>query len=426
MKVLIVGGGGREHALVWKISMSKGISEIFCAPGNGGISDLATCIPINPEDIEGLVEFSKKEGIDLVIVGPESPLALGIVDKFSQIDIPVFGPKKDAALIETSKIYAKEIMKKYNVPTANYASFSNHHEASLYVDEKDLPFVIKADGLCGGKGAYIIRDRENAHSVLEDLFIKKIHGSAGERIVIEDFLVGEEVSYLVFSDGKEILPLVPSQDHKRLLDNDEGPNTGGMGAYTPVPFVDSEMENTIKNKIMTRMIEGLREEGIEYKGILYGGLIVVSNSPYVLEFNARFGDPETQAILFKMESDLLPIIISCINGTLGEIKEIKWKKGYTVCVVIASRGYPEKPEKDKIINGLESLKNLSDVMVFHAGSKKINGKYYTSGGRVLNIVARGDNLKEAIRKAYEAVSMIHFEGMHYRKDIGQKAFKYLN
>lgn len=426
MKVLVVGGGGREHAIVWKLSQSNRVSEIFCAPGNGGISDIARCIPISPEDIEGLIAFSKKERLDLAIIGPENPLAQGVVDRFLEKDIPAFGPKKKAALIEASKVYAKEIMRKHDIPTAKYVVFNDYETALNYISEREPPFVIKADGLCAGKGAYVIRDRKDAYGVLEDLFVKKVHGSAGERVLIEDCLSGQEISYLAFSDGKTMLPLIPSQDHKNLLDNDTGPNTGGMGAYTPVPFVDQKLEALIERNIMIKAIEALKEEGTEYKGILYGGLMIVSGFPYVLEFNARFGDPETQAILFQMDSDLVPIILSCINGTLHEINGIQWNKGYAVCVVIASRGYPEKPEKGKLIEGLESVRDLKDVIVFHAGTKKVDNKYYTYGGRVLNVVARGESIREAIGKAYEAVSLLHFEGMHYRKDIGKKALNYLH
>ena len=425
MKVLVVGGGGREHAIVWKLSKSERVSHIFCAPGNGGISELATCIPISSEDTEGIVAFSKKEKIDLAIIGPENPLALGIVDKLLENGILAFGPKKEASFIEASKSFAKQLMKKYGIPTAKYQVFEDYESAVGYVNRIDPPFVVKADGLCGGKGAYVIRERKEACTVLENLFLNKIHGKAGEKVVIEEFLSGQEVSYLAFSDGKTILPLVPSQDHKRLFDNDKGPNTGGMGAYTPIPFVDRKLEEFIEKEVMMKAIDGLKREGIEYKGVLYAGLMVVSHIPYVLEFNCRFGDPETQAILFQMESDLLPIVISCVNGNLSEIKEIKWNKGYAICVVIASRGYPEKPEKGKLIEGLDAIRELNDVMVFHAGTKKVDNKYYTSGGRVLNVVARGESLREAIERAYDTISFIRFEGMHYRTDIGQKALKYL-
>jgi len=425
MKILVVGGGGREHAIVWKLSKSKKVTEIFCAPGNGGISEIANCVPLSAEDIEGLLRFSKKEKIDLAVIGPENPLASGIVDTFLENGIPAFGPRKKAALIETSKVFAKRIMKKYGIPTADFEVFEDYGKAIAHVSGREIPFVVKADGLCGGKGAYVIRRKEEAYSVLEDLFVKKVHGIAGERVIVEDCLTGQEISYLAFCDGKTFLPLIPSQDHKALLDNDMGPMTGGMGAYAPVPFVSNELEENIKAKIMGKTLEALREEGVEYKGILYGGLMLVGEKPYVLEFNARFGDPETQAILVKMDSDLLPIISSCVNGTLHEIGEIKWKEGYAVCVVVASRGYPWKPEKDKPIEGLDFLRDLDDVIVFHAGTKKVGDRYYTSGGRVLNIVAIGKELQDTIEKVYDAISMINFEGMFFRKDIGKKALDYI-
>ncbi|MCS7281362.1 MAG: phosphoribosylamine--glycine ligase [Desulfobacterota bacterium] len=421
MRVLVVGGGGREHSIVWKLLQSKNVSKIFCAPGNGGISDLAECVPIEADDVFRIVEFSKKEKIDFVCIGPENPLANGIVDELSKNGILAFGPSEKAAKIETSKVFAKKIMTKYKIRTAQYEVFENFEEALNYVNGKEPPFVIKADGLCGGKGSYVIRKREDAYSVLEDLFVKKVHGKAGERVIIEEYLHGQEVSYLVFSDGKSILPLITSQDHKTLFENDTGPNTGGMGAYAPVPFVSDEMEGLVKESIMSRAIEALRKEGVEYRGILYGGIILVGGLPYVLEFNARFGDPETQAILVQMDSDLLPIMVSCAEGNIKGVTPIQWKKGFAVCVVIASRGYPERPEKGKLIEGLENLKDESDIVVFHAGTKKVDGKYYTAGGRVLNVVARGEDINEAIEKAYSAIEMIRFEGMHFRRDIGRKA-----
>lgn len=420
MKVLVVGGGGREHSLCWKLSRSNSVSSIFCAPGNGGISDIAHCVAIRAEDIDGLVQFSKRERIDLVVVGPENPLALGIVDKLEGAGIPVFGPKKDAARIESSKAFAKNLMRKYGIPTADYRVFERYEDAVEHVKRIDPPFVIKADGLCQGKGAYVIKQKDDALSCLEDLFLRKIHGQAGERVVIEDFLSGYEVSYLAFSDGNSILSLLPSQDHKRLLDNDQGPNTGGMGAYTPLPFLGEELEERIKREIMERTILAMKREGLPYKGVLYGGLMIRDGAPYVLEFNSRFGDPEIQPILFKMESDILPIIQACIEGRLSEIREIKWREGYAICVVLASKGYPFKPETGKPIEGLEGLKDKDDVIVFHAGTKKIDGRYYTSGGRVLNVVAIGKTLQEAIDKVYSYISQIRFEGMQYRRDIGLK------
>lgn len=426
MKVLIIGAGGREHALAWKISQSKRVKSIFCIPGNGGISEIADCVDISHGDFEGLVKFTKQERIDLVVVGPENPLADGIVDNFEEKNIPIFGPRKKGARIEASKVYAKKLMEKYHIPTASFQIFNNYKNAIEYVDIIDAPFVIKADGLCAGKGAYVIKNKEEGKEVLKDVMVNKIHGDAGDSVIIEDFLPGVEASYLAFTDGKSILPMLASQDHKPLLDNDKGPNTGGMGAYTPIPFIDGNMEIEINNNIIQRTIKALNDEGDDYRGVLYGGLMVMGgNKPFVIEFNARLGDPETQPILFKMESDIVPILNACIERNLESSAQIKWKDGVSICVVLASKGYPEKTEKGMIINGLDELKNNRDVMVFHAGTKRIGKDFYTSGGRVLGVTAIGETYKDAIEKVYNAVSCIRFEGMQYRKDIGSKALSYL-
>lgn len=425
MKVLIIGGGGREHALVWKISQSKKVQSIFCVPGNGGISEIAECVDKNPNDMDGLAGFVKKERIDLVIVGPENPLAMGIVDHFERENIPIFGPRKKGAQIEASKVFAKELMDKYNIPTAPFRVFRNFTNASEYVNEIEPPFVIKADGLCAGKGAYVIKSRDEGKEILRDIMVNMVHGDAGERVIIEKFLPGVEASYLAFTDGRSIVPMLASQDHKPLLDNDEGPNTGGMGAYTPIPFIDDRMQNEINKTIMKKTIEALESEGASYRGVLYGGLMITGNNkPYVIEFNARLGDPETQPILFKMVSDVVPILQACIEGKLDESTTIEWKEGVSVCVVLASKGYPDKTEKGMIIRGLDDLKGDKDVMVFHAGTKKVGNDFYTSGGRVLGVTAGGKTYSEAIKKAYEAVACISFEGMQYRKDIGAKALSY--
>lgn len=421
MNVLVVGSGGREHAIIWKLSQSRGISRLYCAPGNGGISDIAECHDLKTEDISGLIDFTKKNRIDLVVVGPEVPLAAGIVDAFEKKGIPIFGPVAKGANIEASKIFSKELMKESGVPTAPFTVFDDYKKASSHISAKELPFVIKADGLCAGKGAYVIRERDEAEAVLYDLMVREIYGAAGKRIIIEDFLSGIEASYLAFADGDTIIPMPLSQDHKPLLDNDLGPNTGGMGAYTPIPFISNSMEREIRRDIMLRTIAAMKEKGITYKGVLYGGLMISENRPYVIEFNARFGDPETQPIIFKMESDLLPVLTACVEGKLKDIEEIKWKEGVSVCVVIASKGYPEKPEKGKVINGLDQLSTQDDVMVFHAGTKKVGNQYQTSGGRVLGVTAIGPTYEKAISRAYDAVKLINFEGMYYRSDIGKKA-----
>ena len=424
MKVLVIGGGGREHALVWKLSQSNQVDSLFCIPGNGGIAALADCIEMDQSNIEGIVRFAKKEGVGLVVVGPENPLALGIVDAFDDSGLPIFGPRRKGALLETSKVFAKELMGKYNIPTAPFKTFSNYLDARSYVDQLTPPFVIKADGLCAGKGAYVITDRGEPEEVLQDLMVNLVHGDAGRRVIVEEFLPGIEASYIAFTDGNSILRMLPSQDHKALLDGDKGPNTGGMGAYTPIPFITGSMETEIDRDIMGKTVKALGAEGIVYRGALYGGLMLTGNGkPYVLEFNARMGDPETQPLLFKMKSDIFPILFACAQGDLKAVKNIEWHEGVSICVVIASGGYPDKPEKGRVIKGLDDLKNSKDVMVFHAGTRKSGSEILTSGGRVLGITALGNNYKDAIKKVYEAISYIGFEGMQYRKDIGLKALK---
>ena len=421
MRVLVIGSGGREHAIVWKLSQSPKISELFCAPGNGGISAMVPCLEIEPTDIEGLLGLSKRERIDLVVIGPESALAAGVADAFDRAGVRVFGPSRLGAQIETSKVFAKGLMEKYKVPTASFETFEEYGRALDYLQGLSPPYVIKADGLCAGKGAYVIKERKEGEAALRELLVDKIHGEAGKRVIVEGFLPGVETSYLAFTDGSAILPMLPSQDHKALLDNDEGPNTGGMGAYTPVPFVDKEMEAHIDRTIMETMVNGLRNEGVVYRGVLYGGLMLDGKKPYVLEFNARFGDPETQPLLFKMESDLLPILAACAEGDLASAGTISWKKGVALCVVIASRGYPAKPEKGKLIRGLGALDGRKDAFVFHAGTKRVGGEYYTAGGRVLGVTVLGDTHALAVEKAYEVLSLVEFEGMHFRRDIGRKA-----
>jgi phosphoribosylamine---glycine ligase len=421
MRVLVVGSGGREHALVWKLSQSPAIGALLCAPGNGGISRIASCVAVDPTDGEGLLALAKKERIDLVVIGPESALAAGVADLFENAGIRVFGPGRVGAQIETSKVFAKRLMDKYSIPTARFKVFDNYREASDYLRRLPPPYVVKADGICAGKGAYVVKEDGEGEAALKELFVERVHGNAGDRIVVEDFLPGVEASYLAFADGSTIVPMLPSQDHKALLDNDEGPNTGGMGAYTPLPFIAREMEQEIDRTVMQATIEALRAEGVVYRGVLYGGLMIAGARPGVLEFNARFGDPETQPILFKMESDLLPILVACAEGKLKDIKPIEWKKGVALCVVIASRGYPQKPEKGKLIRGLEALDGLDDTFVFHAGTTKVGTEYYSAGGRVLGVTVLGDTHAEAIDKAYEAVSRVAFEGMYFRRDIGKKA-----
>jgi phosphoribosylamine---glycine ligase len=423
MKVLVIGGGGREHALVWKISQSEKVSAIYCIPGNGGISDLADCVDINIADTAALVAFSKREKVGLAVVGPENALAEGVVDAFESENIPIFGPRKEGALIETSKIFAKELMREYAVPTAAFKTFSRYNEAREHLDTLRPPYVIKADGLCAGKGAYVIKEKTEGDAVLKNLMVDLIHGEAGRNVVVEDFLSGYEASYLAFTDGETVLPMPPSQDHKTLLDGDKGANTGGMGAYTPIPFISKKLEDVIDRTVMERTVNALRCRDIIYKGVLYGGLMLTKEEPFVIEFNARFGDPETQPIMFKMETDIVPVLMACANGTLEEVGSISWKEGVSVCVVIAAAGYPEKPEKGRVIHGLGSLADRKDIVVFHAGTKKVGKEYVTAGGRVLGVTALGSTYADAIAKAYDAVNAIEFEGMYYRRDIGRKALQ---
>ncbi len=422
MKVLVIGSGGREHTLIWKINQSPKVSQIYCAPGNAGISRLAKCIDINADNIEELVDFAKKEKIDLTVVGPELPLSKGIVNEFNRWGLKIFGPSQEAAEIESSKVFSKYLMKKYNIPTANYEVFQNSEEALDYIKQQTFPLVIKADGLAAGKGVFIVKNLDQAGDALDILMEEKKFGEAGRQIVVEEFLEGEEVSILAFCDGKAVVPMISSQDHKKIFDNDQGPNTGGMGAYSPVPFYTTEIKEKVCREILKPTVKGLRNEGKEYKGVLYAGLILTKEGPKVLEFNARFGDPETQVVLPGLKTDLLAILNAVIEGTLHEIN-IEWKNNSAVCVVVASGGYPGKYQKDKVISGLERLKKMEDVIAFHAGTKFQDGKIVTSGGRILGITAWGDTISKAKGKAYEGAEKIYFEDMYYRKDIAAKAIK---
>jgi len=430
MRILVVGSGGREHALVWKIAQSKLAEKIFCAPGNAGISQQADCIDIKADDIPRLLEFARKERIDLTVVGPEAPLALGIVDEFSKYKLRIFGPNKKAAQLEASKVFAKELMAKYAVPTADFKIFDNLDEAKKYIERRGAPCVIKADGLAQGKGVIVAKTIDEAIQAVTLILGNKIFGEAGSRVIIEDCLEGQEASILVFTDSKEVVPLASSQDHKRIFDNDEGPNTGGMGAYSPAPVVTDALFREILEKIVHRTIDGLAREGIAYKGVLYAGVMLTKDGPKTLEFNVRFGDPETQAILPRLESDLLEAMLATSEGKLNKLSSLgglSWMNRACVCVVCTSKGYPGSYEKGKQIFGLEEAAKMEDAVVFHAGTKKLTSsgvgepKIITNGGRVLGVTGLGNTIKEAIDKAYQAVEKIHFEGMHYRRDIGRKA-----
>ena len=420
MKVLVVGGGGREHALVWKIAQSPKVSKVYCAPGNAGICEQATLVPIQTNDLNGLLEFALKEKIDLTVVGPEDPLTQGIVDLFESKSLLIFGSNKKAAEIEGSKAFAKEMMKKYHIPTASYEIFDNRNEAVKYIRKQGAPIVVKADGLAAGKGVIVCKTIEEAVQSVDKIMAEKIFGNAGNRVVVEECLVGEEASYIAFTDGKTILPMASSQDHKPVLEGDQGPNTGGMGAYSPAPVVTDEVHEKIIAKILRPVIYGMGEEGRPYKGVLYAGLMIHDGHPKVLEFNARFGDPETQPVLMRMKGDIVPILEACMKGTLSQHK-IEWDNRASVCVVMASKGYPGDYEKGKIIGGLKEVSRMERVFVFHAGTTLKDGQIMTNGGRVLGVTGLGEDIPRAIERTYQAVKKISWDGVHYRTDIGQKA-----
>lgn len=421
MKVLIVGSGGREDTIAWKLSKSSKVSEIFIAPGNGGTFKYGKNINISVENIDGLKEFAIQNKIDLTVVGPEIPLTMGIVDEFEKNGLKVFGPSKEAAKVEGSKEFAKDIMKKYNIPTAEYETFTDYNKAKAYLEEKGAPIVIKADGLAAGKGVIVAMNLDEARAGLKEIMEDKIFGESNSKVVIEEFMDGEEASILAFTDGMTIVPMVSSQDHKRIFDGDKGPNTGGMGTYSPAPIVTDELSEIVYKEILVPMIEGLKKEGITYKGVLYAGLMIKDGKPKVVEFNARFGDPETQVVLPKLESDLFDILYAVAENKLSDI-DIIWSKEATVCVVLASNGYPGNYEKNKEITGINTATS-NGLLVFHAGTKEENGKIYTNGGRVLNVVASGDTIKEAVCNVYKNIDSIKFENMFYRKDIAHRALK---
>jgi phosphoribosylamine--glycine ligase len=420
MKVLVVGSGGREHALVWKISESLKRPEIFCIPGNAGISTLAECHPLNVTDIKGIAKFALEKGIDLTVVGPELPLTLGIVDEFERLGMRICGPGKEAAEIEGSKVFAKELMKKYAIPTADYGVFTKADNAINYVKRKGVPIVVKADGLAAGKGVIPTQSFDEAIKAINSILIEKRFGSAGDKIVIEEYLRGEEASFLAFTDGRTIIPLPSCQDHKPIFDGDKGPNTGGMGAYSPAPLITERLERKIMEEIISPTIQGMEREGKSYRGTLYAGLMIERDNPMVLEFNARLGDPEAQPILMRLETDILSVLEAIVEGQLHTV-EIKWDHRPSVCVVMSTKGYPGDYPKGMEIKGLDEVKAMNDVMVFHAGTALKHGKIVTDGGRVLGVTALGNTIKEAINLVYQAVKMIEWEGVYYRKDIGKKA-----
>ncbi|MBT2698703.1 phosphoribosylamine--glycine ligase [Bacillus sp. ISL-40] len=420
MKVLVVGGGGREHAIVWKLSQSPKIKKMYCAPGNPGIAELAECVSIAVSEIEELADFAKKEQIDLTFVGPEEPLSLGIVNYFKEQGLPVYGPSKEAAMIEGSKEFAKELMMKYEIPTAKYASFSNYEEALTYVRSEGAPIVIKADGLAAGKGVVVAKKLEEAEKALKSMLKEVTFGSAGARVVVEEYLEGEEMTLLAFVNGTVVKPMVPAQDHKPVYDDDKGPNTGGMGTYAPLPHINSSMVERVIEDIVQPTAKAMAAEGCPFEGILYTGLMLTKEGPKVIEYNARFGDPETQVVLPLLETDLLDILLASLTGELENV-EVKWKEKSAVCVIMSSAGYPGPYEKGQVINGLDQI--AYPTIVFHAGTTQEKGAIVTNGGRVLGITAIGENLGQARELAYQSVEKVSFTGAHYRTDIGSKAFR---
>lgn len=421
LKILVIGSGGREHALVWKIAQSKRVKKVYCAPGNAGTESLAVNIPIPIDDLDGLLDFAKRNKIDLTIVGPEAPLIEGIVDLFDKYNLPIIGPNRKAAQTEGSKIFAKKLMHKYKIPTAKFAVFDDYNYAKTFLKSQNYPLVIKADGQCLGKGVKVCIKRAEAQEFLESVMKNKFFGEAGSKVIIEECLYGQEVSFMVATDGKNFVSLLPSRDHKRVFDGDRGPNTGGIGAYAPVPFVDKKLICRIEKEIVAPTIDALAKEGCFYSGILYPGLILTNQGPKVLEFNCRFGDPETQPVLSLLKSDIIDLFEAIAYKRIDKVR-LQWKKGSAVCVILASQGYPGNYEKGKEIFGVKKLTNHKDILLFHAGTKRLDNKIVTNGGRVLGITALGANLKSAIYNCYKYIGKneVNFYGMHYRKDIGLK------
>ncbi|OGI57302.1 phosphoribosylamine--glycine ligase [Candidatus Nomurabacteria bacterium RIFCSPHIGHO2_02_FULL_37_13] len=419
-KILIIGGGGREHAIGWKVTQSPRVGQIFFAPGNAGTADIGTNVPISATDISKLVEFAKKEKIDLTLAIPDDPLALGIVDEFQKAKLRIWGPTKVAAQLEWSKVFSKDFMRRHNLPTAEFEIFDNFKKAKEYVAKQSLPIVIKASGLALGKGVIICPTQEEANEALENILVKKVFGNSGNQVVIEEFMTGPEISIHAFSDGKNYKMFPPSQDHKKIGENDTGLNTGGMGTIAPLPFVSEVMMNKIEKEIVAPTLKTMRNDGIPFEGLLYPGLMLTKDGPKILEYNARFGDPETQTYMRLLDTDLLDIVDSCIDGTLEKL-EIKWKSLSACTIVLASDGYPENYKKGEIILGIEEAEAQSDIIVFHAGTKLDDkSNLATNGGRVLGVSATGNTLKEALTKAYKAIEKISFEGMQFRRDIGKK------
>lgn len=415
MKVLVVGSGGREHAICYSLLKGKKVEEIYCAPGNAGISEIAQCLSIKDNDIDNLYKFAKENKIDLTIVGPEVPLVDGIVDKFEKENLRIFGPNKKCSMLEGSKAFSKEFMIKHDIPTAKFKEYMDLDEAINEIDSFGYPVVIKADGLAAGKGVVIAKDKEEGIKALREMMSDKKFGSAGEKIVIEEFLKGIETSILAFVDNNTIVPMESAKDHKKVYNNEEGPNTGGMGTFSPSNIYDEQLSHIVKKEVLDKTLKGFKDDNLNYKGILFIGLMITEDGPKVLEYNVRFGDPETQSVLLRLETDLIEIIEAILENRLNEI-HIKYDEKNAVCVMLTSGGYPESYEKGKVITGLDKVDE--DIVIFHSGTKIINNKLVTNGGRVIGISAKGNSLEEASKKVYENIEKIKFEGMHYRTDIG--------
>jgi phosphoribosylamine--glycine ligase len=422
MRILVVGGGGREHALAWKIRQSPLVTALYCAPGNAGIASHADCVPIPSGDVEGLLRFSKERRIDLTVVGPEEPLVRGLADRFEAEGLAIFGVSARAAELEGSKAFAKELMKRHGIPTGEFRVFSKREDARAYLRETGVPIVVKADGLAAGKGVFPCLSVEEALSAVDQIMLARAFGSAGDRVVIEEFLEGEEASFLAITDGETVVPFPSSQDHKAIYDGDKGPNTGGMGAYSPAPVVTPQLHDQVMERIMIPTVRAMAREGRPFRGVLYAGLMISGGVAKVLEYNVRLGDPEAQPLLMRLEGDLVPVLLAAIGGRLHETP-MMWDSRTTVCVVMASQGYPGSYQKGQPISGLDEAERMGDVVVFHAGTQKSDGQIVTDGGRVLGVTARGESVEEAIRRAYTAAEAIRWDGAYFRRDIGRKALR---
>jgi len=420
MRVLVVGGGGREHALAWRLGRSPQVEGVWCAPGNAGIADVATCVAVAPDDLKGLTRFAREQAIDLTVVGPELPLTLGLVDRFAQEGLRAFGPTAAAARLEGSKVFAKELLRQLRVPTAFFGAFDEPEDAARFIDEVGAPVVVKADGLAAGKGVFICQSVAEAKTAVDQVMAQRLFGDAGARVVVEEFLHGEELSFMAITDGDVVLPLAESQDHKRVFDGDRGPNTGGMGAYSPVPLMTSALRDHVMRDIMQPVVDGLARQGTRYTGVLYAGLMVHEGHAKVLEFNVRFGDPEAQVLMMRLVSDLAVLMDAATDGTLSEVT-VEWDPRAAACVVLAAEGYPGAVERGRPIDGLDGLRDWKTGMVFHGGTRRDGSRVVTDGGRVLGVTALGDTIGGAVASAYDAVSRIGWQGMHFRGDIGHRA-----